>query len=153
MPVKLVERGYISGIIDGEGYLGINRIKRKSNFRGFVYRPTLEIGNVDPQLVEYLSNITGCGFTGGPYSKRSKNRDRSNERPYYKYVVYSRPLRDLLKILLPYLLLKRRQAEIIIEFQSLMDDLYYNRKGNKLRHEDRLTELCGELHRLNKRGV
>jgi len=65
---------------------------------------------------------------------------------YYLYLCKAIEIRDLLKQILSYLVLKRRHAELMLEFLS------YRFRPNKRGYLKREWEIYEELRRLNKRG-
>lgn len=89
-----VERGYIAGIIDGEGSICSDRIK---------------VANTDKQLLEWLQlKLGGC--------IHNKKTYRKNHAQSYTWDYSTIGSEQLLILLLPYLIVKRQKA---IEYLSL----------------------------------
>lgn len=104
-----VINAYLAGIIDGEGHISINRNKncpqRRRNPR---YQAEIAVVNTDIRLMEFLvENV------GGSYYQRKKVKEWHKDT--YSWKVTSTTARDLCVKLLPYLLLKKGQAELIIK--------------------------------------
>lgn len=53
--------GWLEGFIDGEGTLGLRKMKNFTCVRGFGWSPRLEISNTNPALVEKAQQIIGAG--------------------------------------------------------------------------------------------
>lgn len=108
--------GYMAGIIDGEGNLGINSAFSQANSRNTSHAARLTITNTNITLMHWLvANVGGgyrtrksaAGKTGTPWSR------------CYQWNLFSSNLYLLLDALLPYLVLKREQAEIILALREL----------------------------------
>lgn len=151
-PLSDFNMGYIAGIIDGDGSLVFGK-KKRNNFRGFSWSVSLEVTMVNSVVGSYLKEITGLGCFSGPYTKKSTpTKDRSNEKPIYKYYVQSNDVVQLIDVVEPYVILKKKQCAFLKEAQGLLSDLYRVRIPRD-RHDARLEEIYQEMKQLNKRGV
>lgn len=101
---------YLAGFFDGEGNIQFGR--NKSVPCGLQVR----VGQ-KPQGIEILNQFKWY-FGGSIYEYSSK--------PFYLWEITSKGAANCLNKLLPYLRLKKRQAELAIEFQKLM------KKGGRL---------------------
>jgi hypothetical protein len=104
--------GYAAGIIDGEGCISIYISKRFDKRQNkFVYRPVLEISayQADKRLTDWLQFHYG----GAQYEHIMKN----STRPGYQWTAPRGKAREpfILEIL-PYLILKREQALLALEY-------------------------------------
>ncbi len=101
---------YTAGIVDGEGCITI------TNVGGGAYNKFLgvavEVGNTNPWIAQFLK----INFGGHSYVKKHKNNPTWKNCHYWK--VTSKSAVEFLKIILPYLQIKRPQAELAITFQS-----------------------------------
>ena len=104
-----IDLAYTAGIIDGEGCICLSLVKEK-NIRGRRQRLTVSVGNTDKRLTLWLKNMFG-----GHSVLQSRTR---NNKDYYQWRVSSKKASFFLSLILPYLKLKRRQAELGIEFQE-----------------------------------
>lgn len=106
---------YLAGIIDGEGHISINRTKtcpqRRINPR---YQAEVIVVNTDVRLMEYLVE-----HAGGSFYKRKRAKEWHKDT--YSWKVTSTTARDLCKKLLPYLFLKKGQAECIVKLYEECD--------------------------------
>lgn len=93
-----IEKGYVAGVIDGEGSV----VKPP--------RVIIEVNSTTKPLVRRLQQICGGNITG-PYLYRS-GFAREKCQPQYKWTMSSMAnVLDLLKTILPYLVIKKRDAE------------------------------------------
>jgi len=135
--------GYLAGILDGEGHITITRgtIKgRKVDGSDCVnYVCTVGVRNTDKRLMTWLQQR----FGGNIYpNKPSKNRP--NWKTSFNWQLFgNKNLELLLLAVLPYLQLKKEQANIALEFLRLRGE----------RFPEKRQELCERIHQLNKRGV
>ena len=109
--MKRTDLAYIAGIVDGEGYIGISADHRKRNPDRPCWRLRVTVTNTNEWLVQYLKFAVGGGII------RLKN-DRP--RPCYQWELTHSKASEFLQLILPYLRLKRPQAELAILFQASM---------------------------------
>ena len=140
IPAK--DLGYLAGLIDGEGWIGIHRRKRswkRDPSRTHYLRPCIVIGMAKRECVDHVANMLRIN---------AFNVTIVFEGDTFRVRMYPSLLRWLLPQLLPHLILKRRQAEILLEFISTPP---WN--GRELTTEEMLrrTLLHEEIVRLNER--
>lgn len=101
------ELAYIAGFFDGEGYIGITFRQGK----GYRWR-TLQakVGNTNEWVINYLK----FSFGGSIY----KRKVYGNQRQSFDWTLVGNQAASFLKLILPFLKLKRPQAEIAIRFQE-----------------------------------
>lgn len=133
---------YLGGLIDGEGTIGAVVRANRSNRAWVGIR--LAIGMVDEPLIRWL----GETFGGSVTCRKTKN---PRHRDCWVWVVSQQKGAAILREALPFLRLKRPQAELCIQ---LAEDLIYSRWNPVTAEviERRMTKLV-ELHRLNRRGA
>jgi hypothetical protein len=106
----------LSAFIDGEGCVTLKRRKARARTTTFWgSKPSLclllQVTNTDPRLVEWLAATFG-GRVGYFESKDARYKGR------YDWQVTSSQAEAMLTMCLPYLLLKKEQAEIGLAFQK-----------------------------------
>jgi len=105
------DKGYIAGLIDGEGTIAIHKAcdRRRKNPR---YYPMIQISNTNRDLLEFCKLKIGAG---GVYLA---NRNRfPNRKPTYVFHVQAMlNVQDFLNQVIEALILKREQAKIVLEF-------------------------------------
>ena len=134
---------YTAGIIDGEGCIGIYRHKTKSK-RGFNYALIVSLWNANPWLIQWLKM-----YYGGNTCPRGKSweDDYPHWKQQWKWAITGKLAVEFLTLILPYLQLKRPQAELAISFQT--------KKREYLKTEGQAAILEAErilMSKMNRRG-
>ena len=107
-----IDSAYLAGIIDGEGCIGCYRYGKRFMF-------ALTVSMSEPEAVKML----GLRY-GGHYSFRQSKR--ANVRPQHIIRIASaEELRNCLLELEPYLHIKRKQAQLALEFLETYCEYYY----------------------------
>jgi hypothetical protein len=128
---------YLAGIIDGEGYVGIKRTKaykcqgRKTP--GFSAR--IQVRMVDEEPIRLLAETLG----GWYYPEKPHSRQG---RPLFCWQLGHAKAEDALRMLLPYLRVKKRQARKLLTLRRL--------KKRSARHR---TKILGYRNFPNKHGT
>ena len=99
-------KAYIAGLIDGEGSIFINIVKQHYHFR-----PQLSIMMTDKKTIEYLiSKIKFCRYS---------EADRGIWKRQYGLIINRMSdIITILELVFPYLVTKKEQAKIMLEFCS-----------------------------------
>jgi hypothetical protein len=117
---------YMAGIMDGEGtfYIGNYSGNRKNGDKHF--QTIIIISCIDECLINWLYNTFG-----GSKSKYTPNQMAKNcRRQVYKWYAQSNRMLHICEEILPYLVIKKRQCEIMIEIRKTYNDLH-NIKGRQ----------------------
>jgi hypothetical protein len=99
--------GWAAGIIDGEGSIGVYY---NSKANGFYLM--LTAFNTDPRMCIKLQELFGGNVK---YHKH----DKPNAKGCFTWVLVAGNAATVLEILLPFLIIKKEQAELAIEFGKL----------------------------------
>lgn len=99
---------YTAGIIDGEGCILLERRLSHNRYRNYVL--TVVVSNTSEWLVNWLHFNYGGGISA--YQQKVPNRLLT-----WRWRIQADKARLFLEMLLPYLVLKRPQAEVAIQFQ------------------------------------
>lgn len=118
---------YLAGLTDADGSIYITLVKKIKS-----YRPTLSICNADHKLIFFLKSI----FGGSIYVR---NKDKDKWKLNYAWKVSLNKALRIIKLLLPYLKIKKAQAEIAI-------------LANGLKNSPKIESLRKKCCRLNARG-
>lgn len=102
------ELAYIAGIIDGEGSIGFNRGYRGPK-RSLLYTPRIGVSNQSQALIRWMDERI-------VWSSVNLNVDTSGHGWAYKPYMAGHRCAVFLRALLPYLLIKVTQAELVIKF-------------------------------------
>jgi len=114
---------YLAGLIDGEGYIGlIKRFeKRRKGEPTCYYLPNVSVGMCDREAVDFLNNMFEGTFC---ITKKA-----SPYRDVYQWTALSvKRVQPLLDAIIPYLKVKKKQAELLLEYIELRKP-FINRGG------------------------
>jgi len=137
---------YLAGLLDGEGMITISVRKGGKTIKGKIYErvgltPIISFTNSCKNLIDWLTSVLRGSTLKSPYEKGDKWK-----------VVYTLQIARLLDVklfleqTLPFLKVKRRQAELVLEFCDL------RLKSKWREYPERLFEIAKEVRRLNKKG-
>lgn len=137
------DAAYVAGLIDGEGCIHIEKSKQ-------TYRVRATLGMTEPAL-PLLEEMRGRW--GGVLRQQRPETDRWAAA--WQWYVWGDVATSLLRHVLPYLRLKRQQAEIGLAVEATRDALPRRRNGDA-RWDEESREACEALkqrmHRLNQKG-
>jgi hypothetical protein len=142
---------YVAGIVDGEGYIGIAKTKKTGSMRSTRYAGVLIVGNTSRRLIEELVGAFGVGSV-------SYRRGGERTKGCFLWAIQSRNARDVLARVRPYLVIKRAQAELVIEFVDGFESFKGGRPGKfggqtvSERELARRSRIYDEIRRLNRVG-
>jgi len=103
------DAAYIAGIIDGEGNISLHMYDGKGRTTK-VLRPRVGVTNTSLELLEWLRKVIGFGYI-------DRHKESSEHKDTWRYGLYSvNDIRRLLEDILPYLVVKREQAELLLTF-------------------------------------
>ena len=138
---------YLAGIIDGEGTVGIVRTKPNQrtaqiNYRHYAY---MSLGMVEKQIPDLLKEVFGgCVNEERVHGMRSVWRWHKTGRD---------DLIRLLNDLLPYLRIKRPQAELVIDFCKGWEDTRIRANGVLAHELQRREDFWLKAKKLNAVGA
>ena len=114
----IAQIAYLAGIVDGEGSIYIGNFSCNPKDGTPYYQTNIEVTNTDENLITWLmENI------GGRKNKYTfKQTPINSRRPVYRWIASGELLTDLCHLLLPYLVIKKRQCEIMIEMRKTFDE-------------------------------
>ena len=138
-----IQLAYLAGLIDGEGCIGIAKSSKQ-----FRHDARLTIGMTDGEYLTALADELGIGYL---YSQKRAQRPGWKRRTCLSFGATA--CRILLPCVLPYLRLKRRQAELLLEYLELAAHKYTKPgRANKI-YRAKVTAVYKALRALNKKGV
>ena len=125
---------YLAGILDGEGCLSVTAGKKPTCIN---YNSTMQVQNTSKELIDMLQ----AKFGGSTYL--SKKQTRTTKTAYMWRVLKKKHIELLLLATLPYLIVKKEQAKVLLEFVRLPREAAVETRKN----------LYEQLRKLNFRGV
>ena len=138
------ELAYIAGLLDADGCFYANSYLRKGrNCTSLTVR--IQVTNTYLPVLEWVREIVGAGHIS------SYNDNNSSHKVVYAWILNGHsPIEQFLQGVLPYLIIKKEQAELMLAYvQGRID------KGSERRpsidNEDQ--ELITMIQSLNRRGV
>ena len=140
MQLSQTDIAYFAGIMDGEGSISLKKVNTEYKPK---YRPCMTVGSTDPLLVRWILDR----FGGSPSVLKAKS---PKHKHFFKIDWQSKDdVKTILHLLIPYLIIKKRQAELVLSAVDLLPGL-----GRKLNDEDRelLEEAAAGIASLNQRG-
>ncbi|MBW1973942.1 MAG: hypothetical protein JRI44_14075 [Deltaproteobacteria bacterium] len=139
--MKDIEKAYIAGFIDGEGCIYACKIKTRNSY---TINGKIIIGCTNKEIINKLAQLIGDGT-----KNVTQHKQKPKWKPMFRLELAQRQGTKLLQKILPYLILKKKQAKLFIELTELKKK---SRKWKKY-NEKRQEEIVFELKEFNRRGV
>lgn len=133
--------GYAAGVVDCDGSIWVTRYIRKSG--KFAYRLRLNVTNTRRPLLVWFSDYFGGG------SITSNRRKERAWKTCYCWAISGERAVVFLELVLPYLVIKRKQAMLGLEFASTHVGKGGQLTENFVQHRERIYQ---EMRKLNARG-
>lgn len=146
-----IELGWLVGIIDGEGSIGITRSKQKGRY---IYTAQIQMANCDLRIMEkYRDLINSLGMSK---KMQCECYTRKQWQPqYYINIQRQRDVKLLLETVIDHLVGKREQAEIVLEFVNKR--IAANHRGQKgpyqVTYDGTEEEYCRRLAKYNRKAI
>ena len=141
------ETGYIAGIIDGEGCIGVYR----SSDRDRTFFLQITIANTNIAVLEWLKNKFGCGYL----APQSTSKTRPKNKQSYSLEVSRMKAYEILLRVLPYLIIKKTQAHLGLKFKVWQNGRKPSGEYRPYSEQDNKTgeSFVAQSRILNKKGV
>ena len=113
--MEKIDLAYIAGLFDGEGCIRIDRAKSKTSKTRIIHRVSCQLSMANafiPKLFQF--------YFGGTYGGK---KVKKGYKPQWYWVVTSFTAEAFLKVILPYLKLKREEAKLALDFQKRIPPL------------------------------
>lgn len=128
-----VKLSYLAGIIDGEG--SINLLAKPSTQQ---IQLRLQVANTSTVLIDWLQS----GFGGKVYEHKMHS---TYHKQRYDWVVTGKEAKKLIKVVLPFLIVKKMHATLALEFPILTPGLQHNSVIHEIR-----SQMVAEMKELNR---
>ena len=146
MKISKLTSAYLAGLVDGEGYIGILKVKKGNkakwfSSREFIFVPVIKVAMTDRATIQWLYDSFGGTF-------ETRKAHDGNARESYGWAIKNAKPKEFLKFIYPYLRIKKRQAEILFRYPHHMagyaipDEMYQKR-----------VELCDQIRAMNTKGA
>ena len=113
----IVQLAYLAGIVDGEGSIYIGNFSSNPKTGTLYYQTNMEVTNTDENLINWL--IENIGGRRNKYT--FKQLPNNSRRDVYRWIASGELLTKLCHLLLPYLIIKKRQCEIMINMRKTFE--------------------------------
>lgn len=133
--LKPEEVGYLTGFFDGEGKITA-RITKEGHLSLVV-----GIENTNKEAMKYISGVFG--------KKVTVLKQRGRWKPLYKTFLSGVDAMDFLKVVLPFLKVKRKRAELFIR---LVESKIRAKEGGRKELSQEELSIVKKIQRLNQRG-
>lgn len=146
---------YVAGLFDGEGSCWVYKHKTKDCQRGWYFCPRAQISNTNSQIMEKLKEQLG-----GRIHNDSPLSYPKHWKPAYSWGINAYDdIIPFLNSILPYLIIKKQVAKLLIEFCEIRKTLkrtyvFKNgrfAKGNQLKYPKRMFEIYDAIRKINHR--
>lgn len=128
----------------GRGGIQLTRNFRKARKYRLALHPCVYFTNTNEEAISRLRGWLGCGCV-----TRRRQRDRRHKDTLALSITGTRNVLLILRLLNPYLVIKRKQAELLIRFCE--SRLSHYRSGDR-RFNREEVRIYTELKRLNMKG-
>jgi hypothetical protein len=115
----------LAAYIDGEGTIMIARTKPNKGTKQPMFVLTLIVANTDLRLIRWLSET----FTGQSYFSHSESQRKWSNKTCHSWRLFEKRAAVVLEHCLPYLIIKRDQADVGLAYRAIRD---LGSKGRKL---------------------
>jgi hypothetical protein len=133
---------YTANAFDGEGTFGLYKNKQKHHYiLGYTYMSWMRLVNTHKGWLEFISTIIG-GKINDCTRKNSRWKDK------YVLVVNSTDQRRVLPEIIPYLIIKREQAELLLEALGILA----KRAAWSGDYPKRMHDIYARIKELNRVG-
>lgn len=137
------EAAYLAGMIDGEGSICVLRTRPRDQARPS-YRFVMSVTNTDLHLLGELGEWVGVGTLQRVAKSKANPKWKDGGQLFFNQGAAAHVLRQVL----PYLIVKRRQAELAIEFLALKRA--WSRENDNSEQQAAIYRRMGKL---NARGA
>ncbi len=126
------ELAYFAGIVDGEGCFAMHK------HRADRFGAQLQIGNTDPLLMQWIQTHFGGSLS-------LEKRPNAKHQHVWRWIAASADLDLILRSLVPYLITKKRQAELFIAYRATLS-LVVNVSRSTVRKSDEVKKERRRIH-------
>ena len=140
MNKRVTTIAYMAGMVDGEGCITLHK-------NGKYFSVRLTVTNTDFNIITWCKeNFDGCY-----YINHRKRKDI--HKPAYHWSVENRMAEKVLKLIYPYLIIKKSQAKIALKFRKLVNNRKKGQNPFSIEEVNERKALFFEMKKLNKRGL
>lgn len=144
-----MEWAYVAGFLDGDGCIALF-----TRYNKISIEPRLIFGNTNKDILNALHNFFQCGYIGlhSPKGYGAKYGDKQRKDDYHALsVTRMAKIKWILENCLPYLIVKKRQAELMLKFIALREKANANmrRPRGTTTYGPEETLILGQMRSIN----
>jgi len=137
----MIDKRYIAGFIDGEGYISVVRHKDVRLKKGYTLFPIFRITNSNKVALLEIND-----FIKGKIKSNGLSKNPNHKEVYRIEVVELKRIRDIIREIKPYLIIKEPHATLMLTFCNQRLNIgHKNYTGDNFK----IAELFSKL---NKKG-
>ena len=140
--LKIEDIIYFAGIVDGEGCIYAQHYKIGNRISA-----TLVVGNTFKQLINWIQHHISVGTLSCVDRK-----DCPNSKPIYIWICSRPDIEQVLSLILPYLIIKKKQAIIVLKIRKQMRNRDKSKRNLSNKEIEDRNKWVEEIRLLNKRG-
>jgi hypothetical protein len=146
-----LEKAYFAGFFDGEGTISISRVQRGSG--KLAYQLAIAVGLTHLPTLQKVRDIWTLGSIKD--TRLNQNVAHTNKKQYWVWQVKANEACYILKTVLPYLSVKKAEAEIAVAFQEekKRSNQFWGRGPSKpqsyFKNEERFAQLIKQSRQAN----
>lgn len=138
---------YVAGLIDGEGCL---RIHRQSKAQTSTFTPVVQMNmSIKARIIrDQMLQM----FGGNIYEIKAPNQKWSEQ---WQWRINGDAASDFVRMIYPYLMLKKQQADLILQLQHIKESQPIKKNGQRnwtQEAKESAARLKGQMHSLNQKG-
>jgi len=124
---SVAEAAYLAAIIDGEGSIYIGNFSSNPKTGNKYYQTNIEVTNSSIVIIDWLFKT----FGGRIYKYTAKQTPKNARRTYYRWIATGDRVTHLCEVILPYILEKKPQTEIMLKMRATYTSDNYVSKGKQ----------------------
>jgi len=131
---------YLTGLIDGEGYIGIKRDAVKGRGINPVYYGRMSIASNDKKTIDLFSDFFKCGkIYLHKHSKLSKNG-------YWSWEISNLKANKVIKQIYPFLRIKKPEADLVLKLAKSKETKYRVLPKKVINFREKLYRSVKKIH-------
>ena len=127
---------YFAGLFDGEGYITVDVRQHRNSAVLYV-----GLGSTDFSVLELLRRTFGGCLTAVRLSSKV------SKKPSREWKITNDGAANFLRVVYPYLRIKKRQAALAFKLRKVMDQTFRNKDAHR---RDLLLQLAADVRSLNR---
>lgn len=146
--MKKLQWAYLAGLFDGEGTFTISNSPPRNGSPSYAFREVY-VTNTNLEVLEWLKSKLGGTI-------RITRHSGKGWKDVYKWHAGAKQHYYVVKNILPFLIIKKKQAELILKFIKLKDKQNASKRGRKglTKSEwEKRNKILQEVRALNKKSI